>query len=118
MKRSELKMTGDIYRLTPDNWGDTSIMVDEDECIESTADAFSISVDECDPDDPENGELVKVEIATDSNGDFYAVHQPQFLRGGRVINDDIFRKCQNPEDATQGIALLYGNFWEHFEEED
>jgi hypothetical protein len=30
MKRSKLIMTGKTYRMTPANWGDSAIMIDED----------------------------------------------------------------------------------------
>lgn len=118
MKRSELKLTGEKYRLTPDSWGENFIMVDEDEIQRETAEAFSLPVDECDPDADPNNRPDSVEIATDAVGNFYAILVPFTTSDGRVHNDNMYRPCDDPTNATRGSASLYGNTWEIFDEEE
>jgi hypothetical protein len=118
MKKSELTLTGETYRLTPDSWGDTNIMVDEDAVIAATADAFNIPVDECDPDADENDKPDTCEIATDAEGNFFAIIQNKIVLGyGKYEDVEMARPCENPADATFGAALVFGR-WEQFDDED
>jgi hypothetical protein len=85
-------------------------MVDEDVVAQSTAEAFGI--ESCEPE----GDLDSVEIATDGNGKFFAILEP-FTRAGKTYNENMFRPCQNPADATHGSASIYGITWDIFEDE-
>ena len=121
MKKSELTLTGETYRLTPDNWGDSSIMVDENAISESTANVFDIDISECDPN--ENGKLDSVDIAIDKDGKFYALLHPYEAtswghKTGIMHNENMYRECANPANTTFGAASLYGDTWEIFDEEE
>ena len=120
MKRSELKLTGETYRLTPTSWGDTCIMVDEDAAAEATAEAFGL--ESCDPDDDPNDKPESVEIATDAEGNYYAVLVPTVVRssyGKETINENLYRPCQNPAEVDQyGTVCIYGRTWDRFDDED
>ena len=121
MKRSELTMTGETYRLTPANWGETYIMVDEDAVSKMMSETFG---EECDPDDDPNNKPETVEIATDGQGNFYAILEPYEAtswgrKTGEVFNENMFRKCQNPaETGDDGTAEIYGQTWDIFDDED
>jgi len=115
MKRSELKMTGDTFRLTPAKWGETCIMVDEDAVSEAMTESFG---EPCDPDDDDFDKPETVEIATDTDGNFYAILEPYRSRDGIWHNENMFRKCQNPADASDGAAELYDRTWDTFDDKD
>lgn len=117
MKRSELTMTGESYRLTPANWGETYIMVDEDAVSEMMAETFG---EECDPDSDPNNKPQTVEIATDADGNFYAILEPyQDRRSKRWYNENLYMRCQNPaEYGEDGAAEIYGQIWDTFDDED
>jgi len=113
MLRSELTLTGEIYRLTPDCWGNTSVMVDEDAVSRSTAEAFGIG--SADPDADPNSRPESVEIARDANGNFYAILVP-FAQNGVEYNTGMFKSCGDPATATDGSVMLYGTGWQAFED--
>jgi len=124
MKRSELIMTGEIYRLTPYNWGETSIMIDEDAVAQCYADAAGVSVDEFDPDGDQNNKPESVEIATDGDGNFYAILEPFEKtswghKTGEMCNENMYMKCQDPSEVDDdGAVLLYSNKWQIFDEDE
>ncbi len=122
MKRSELTIIGE-YRLTPDNWGDTSVMIDEDAVIEATADAFGINVDECDPDADPNNKPETVDLAVDVNGNHYVILRPFPAiswghKTGEMYNENMYRPCEKLSDVSQGSLAIFGNSWQIFDDED
>jgi hypothetical protein len=117
MKRSELKNEIGTYRLTPDNWGDNCIMIDEDAVCQAYADAADVEVSEYDPDGDENNRPDSVVVWSDSNGNFYAVLVPFTTRNGVTHNDGLYMKCQNPDEAIDGGACLYETKWGSFDDE-
>jgi hypothetical protein len=123
MKRSELKLTGETYRLTPSKWGETYIMVDEDEVSRVTAEAFDIPIDDCDPDNDPNDRPESVDIATGPDGKYYAILHPYEAtswghKTGEIHNKNLYRECQNPAEAVDGGSELYGQTWELFDDEE
>jgi hypothetical protein len=118
MKRSELKNEIGAYRLTPDSWGDNCIMIDEDAVCQASADAAGVDVSEYDPDGYDNNRPDSVVVWTDANGKFYAVMVPFTNRQKETFNDNLYRACQNPGEATDGGALLYGQTWKSFEDDE
>lgn len=114
MKRSELTTTGKTYRLTPDNWGDNSIMVDETAAITFMEKSLGCP---CDPDADENNKPETVEIFTNSDGNLFAILEP-FTRNGETHNNNMFKPCDDPALADNGLAGIYGSFWLIFEEEE
>ena len=117
MKRSELTTEIGTYRLSPASWGTQFIMIHEDEVRQVTSDAFDMSVEDCDPDDSKNGTLDEVTIWTTDDGKFYAVLIP-FKRGGEWYNNNMYKSCQDPAEATLGSSDLYGIGWENFDDEE
>ena len=115
MKRSELTMTGETYRLTPTHWGETSIMVDEDAVAEITAEAFDIPVEECDPDSDPNDTPETVDIAKNDDGNFYAILHP-FRAGGKWHNENLYRPCDDPGEPDNGSVSIHGK-WMTFDDE-
>jgi hypothetical protein len=116
MKRSELKMTGETYRMTPANWGDSAIMIDEDAASEAMAECFG---EPCDPDSDESNKPENVEIAIDTDGNFFAILEPYWDRQSKQWhNENLYLKCQNPADAANGTAEIYWQKWEMFDDED
>ena len=123
MKRSELTMTGETYRMTPYKWGEQSIMVDEDAVAKSTAEAFEIPVEQCDPDSDPNDRPESVDIARDAEGNYYAILHPYEKtswghKTGEMANENMYKLCQNPAEAVHGSAELYGMSWEIFDDEE
>lgn len=108
MKRSELKMTGDSYELTPAGWGQTYIITDDD----LVCDAMRESFEDFDDDGQRGG---TVHIATDNIGNFYAILEPYT---GENFNENLYRKCQGPDNGNDGLCEIYGNRWEIFDDED
>lgn len=119
MKRSDLTLTNENYRLTPDVWGDNCIMIDEDLVIEKFAEGFGESIEAMEEilDDP-NTKPDSVEIATDDDGNYYIILEPFRSNDGKWHNTDLYRPCQNPENAIDGAAEIYSNKWEHFDDEE
>ncbi len=122
MKRSELTLTGETYRLTPDSytgWGNESVLMIDEDLVEKTAQAASDDELPGLDDDP-NDKPETVEMATDETGKYYAI-LPQYtsLSGGRKKwTHDMYRQCQNPADVdTDGTIEMYGS-WESFDDED
>jgi len=118
MKRSELKLTGETYNLTPDCWGVESIIIDGPAAITLKAECFDVNEDDVDTD--YSGE---VEIATDDEGNFYAILVPFEGRNcghktGKIYNQNMYRGCQNPTGANCGTIEIYGQTWETFDDED
>lgn len=118
MKRSELKLTGETYNLTPANWGDEAIIVDEDAAVAAMAECFGVEEEDVDTNYSD-----EVEIATDDEGNFYAILVPYEgtswgHKTGEVFNQNMYRKCQNPDDANCGTIEIYGQTWETFDGED
>lgn len=109
MKRSDLTMTGQSFNLSPDEWGEKSIILDNAAYLAEIRECF----DDSEIEEPEN--LQAVEIATDREGNFFAVLVPETTRQG-VINDDLFASCGNPNEEGAGCWLAFR--WEHFEDED
>ncbi len=105
MKRSELTFTGDYYRLTPDTWGDTSVMIDESEAQLKASEMFGCSISEAHPDKDPNNPPREIEIATDKEGNFYAVEE----------KSNWFYKCEDPEKCG---AFSYCWNYQEFEEEE
>ena len=120
MKRSELKTIGN-YRLTPASWGSESyIMIDEDVAADAMKGSFNM--DEApNPDENENDKPEPVEIVTDDKGNFFAITDPIYERSysGKksMIQDYMYSKCQNPDEARDGTVELYGN-WKTFDDEE
>lgn len=111
MKRSELKDIGS-YRLTPDSWGDPSVMIDEEAAAQSVAVAFNLEF--VDPDEDENDRPEEVELAV-RDGEFFVISAAS-LRGGRKTVG-LFRPCEDPAQVKAGTIFLFGK-WEEFEEEE
>lgn len=118
MKRSELKFTGEQFDLTPDSYGETAIITDEILACVEIAQLFGI--DEYDFDDESRRD--EVELATDSDGNYYAVLVPfeQTSWGHRTgiwNNKNLFKKCANPSDAKNGLLEISSGKWEMFDDE-
>jgi hypothetical protein len=119
MKRSELKTTGETYRMTPDGWGNESyIMIDEDLAAKAAQEAFNLD----EPPDPDEGQRPQdVEVFTDDNGKFFAVIDPIYDRDydgkKRMVQDYMYTECQNPLEARDGTAEMYGE-WQLFDDEE
>lgn len=117
MKRSELQLTGDRYSLTPDTWGEEYIIVDDAAASAAMRESFG---DEFEDDGKRGG---TVEIATDSDGNYYAILEPYEAtswghKTGDIFNQNMFRRCQNPADVTDGLAEIYGETWDIFDDEE
>ena len=118
MKRSELKLTGELYRLTPPQWGEETIMIDEDKIAEEMQKCFDL---ETVPDPEENGKLETIELAI-ADGKYYAVLEPsEETYGGHktgvIYNQNMYRECENPADAVNGAICIYG-CWKIFDDEE
>jgi hypothetical protein len=116
MKRSELKFTGDTYDLTPDTWGEEYIIVDEDTAVKAMIESFGEDFE----DDAKRSETV--EIAVDNEGTFYAVLEPYEgtswgHKTGEWHNENMYRKCQNPDTVSDGLCAIYGK-WDIFDDEE
>ena len=103
MKKSNLKMTGEIYSLTPDSWGSVnSIIIDEKPITIIMANLFDMTI-EAVTHDIEHSD--SIEIAVDAQGNYYAIKNGQYA------------PCDNPINVSQGCADLY-DAWEFFDEEE
>ena len=103
MTKSELVFTGNCYNLSAPDCGEEYVVVDYDKALKLMKDSFGDDVDNILGDD--------VEIATDNDGNFYAVAEPQ------SNGLQFFVKIENPDNATEGVAELLSK-WEFFDEEE
>jgi hypothetical protein len=99
MKKSEIELTGDVYRLTPANLG---------------CDTFITNVSLFSEDYSDEIELVN--IAKTKDGEFYALlDQYESLGYGRRKQvGTVCRPCQAPRTIQNGVGDLYGK-WERLE---
>lgn len=98
-KKSELTFTNIHYHLSPCEWGEQYIVVDEEKAL----DMMEESCGERD----ENPEYEwMIEIAKDGEGNFYAYHEEW----------DEIAKCDDPDKSKDGFAWI-GKF-ESFDDED
>lgn len=126
MKRSELK--NEIVpnaKLTPDYWGNTCAIIDEDLACEAMTqcglerdDGVMMTADD-----------FKSQLSYDSQGDvsifefdgsYFAVEiSPQrAIGGGRYEErDPLYIQCDDPESVSYGSVLTYG-VWKSFDYED
>ena len=122
MKRSELKNeieTG--LRITPDNWGETYIISDEDAACEAMVSAFGEGTSQ----DYQN-QLDEVETKIDHsifelNGKFYAVQEPYHYNSGygsmKPATDLMYIECDDPKTVTDGLVAVHGK-WQSFDDEE
>ena len=90
MKKKDLTFTGETFFLTPAEWGETYFITDMDDAIETMQESFD--------DVTIPSQMDKIEIATDSDGQFYAVN----------TEAELYRKCQNPVEVIDGLGEIYG----------
>jgi hypothetical protein len=95
MKRSELKIIG-YYRITPPAWGEAFIITDKNKAYET----IQIELGEDDFDKLEN-----ITIMIDRDIKYYA-----------VLDENLYRECQNPNEVTDGLAEFYDSKWKKFEQ--
>lgn len=119
MKRSELTLTGETYRITPKAWGEPCLMIDEGEVSEMMTETFG---EECDPDSDPFDKPENVEIATDEQGNYFALSiQYEGTSWGRktgeIFGANLYMPIADPNKPENGCCKLLGS-WETFDDED
>ena len=106
MKQSDLKNeieTG--LRMTCGSWGESYIMLDEQQCFEAMVSSFGGIVEDYENQrDDENGDIDISIYQIDGN--FFAVNNDT----NQIIS------CDNPADCSDGMLAIYGQ-WQDFENE-
>jgi hypothetical protein len=120
LKRSELVNKLGNYRLSPSNFGNTCIMINEEEYEEAVADSFDMEPGEVDVDSDPNDRPQDVEIWEDAEGNCYGVVEehtsPGYGRPPKKTGEK-YLECDHPNDATYG-GLLFDGRLKSFDDED
>ena len=112
MKASEMQLTGGSHYITPNGWGDCSIIIDEELAIKAMLGCFE------DADEKElRADLInsdKVEIAI-GGGKYYAILQP-YISHGKLYNDNLYRECRDINTPDHGFIDFIDAKWITFDD--
>ena len=112
MRISDLQLTGGSYHITPDYWGDCSIIIDEELAIKAVLDCFEDADEKEVRDDLKNSDKVDIAIG---GGKYYAILQP-YISHGKLYNDNLYRECRDINTPDSGFVDFIDAKWIKFDD--